>query len=325
MAAHGNYTPEKVTFPSHGETVVGVAYRPKGPGPFPAVVILGPYSFEKEQAPTHYATRLADEGFLALVFDPRTVGESTGMPRRLESPTMKNEDAVAALDYLGGRADVDPARLFALGICQGGPQMLDIASYDRRIRAVAAVTGYYRDRETDLFMIAAGVSENPFDPATAPTTAQLEALLAARLDRAREAKALYEKTGEVAYRPLVAAELGDPVTGSEAGLPGPLVWSWYGPWTLKGWENRYAIMSDLDHFAYTTVPGVARLQAPALVVHSDTCMNPGAARRHFASIPTADKKLIWENGTNHFQYYDQPDVVDRTAGHAADWFRDHMG
>lgn len=30
------------------------------------------------------------------------------------------------------------------------------------------------------------------------------------------------------------------------------------------------------------------------------------------------------NGTNHFQYYDQPDIVDRTVGHAADWFREHM-
>lgn len=324
MARHGNYSPEKVTFPSHGETLAGVVYRPKGDGPFPTVVLLGPYSFEKEQAPTHYATRLADEGFLALAFDPRTVGESSGMPRRLENPKMKNEDAVSALDYLLTRPDVDSARIFGLGVCQGGPEMLDIASYDDRIRAVASVTGYYRDRETDLFMIAAGVTENPFDKATAPTTDELEALLAARLERARDAKARYEATGEVTYRPLVAPELGDRKTGSDAGLPGPLVWSWYGPWTLKGWENRYAVMSDLDHFDYTTVPGAAKLDKPALIVHSDMCMNPAAARRHFESIPTKDKKLLWENGTNHFQYYDQPDIVDRTVGHAADWFRAHM-
>jgi len=260
MSNHGNYIAEKATFVSHGDDVAGVIYRPKGEGPFPAVVILGPYSFQKEQAPTQYATRLADEGFVALAFDPRTVGESGGTPRRLENPKMKNEDVVAALDYMRTRADVDPTRLFLLGICQGGPEMLDIASYDNRVKAVASVTGYYRDRETDLFMIAAGVCENPFDPATAPTAAQLEALLAARLERARDAKARYEATGEVVYRPLVSPDLGDPVAGSDAGLPGPLVWSWYGPWTLKGWENRYAVMSDLDHFDYTTAPGVAKLR-----------------------------------------------------------------
>ena len=323
MSRHGNYTPEKVTFPSHGDDVVGVLYRPHGEGPFPAVVVLGPYSFQKEQAPTQYATRLADEGFVALAFDPRTVGESGGTPRRLENPKMKNEDVVSALDYVLTRADVDPARIFLLGICQGGPEMLDVASYDDRVKAVASITGYYRDRETDLFMIAAGVTDNPFDKETAPTTAQLESLLATRLACALDAKARYEATGEVVYRPLVSPDLGDPLTGSDAGLPGPLVWSWYGPWTLKGWENRYAIMSDLDHFDYTTVPGVAKLRKPALVVHSDTCMNPAAARRHFESIPTSDKKLIWENGTNHFQYYEQPDVVDRAVGHAAAWFRDH--
>ncbi|MGO2392280.1 MULTISPECIES: alpha/beta hydrolase [unclassified Halomonas] len=324
MSIHGNYAPEKVTFSSHGDDVVGVLYSPKGDGPFPTVVVLGPYSFQKEQAPTQYATRLADEGFMALAFDPRTVGESGGTPRRLENPKMKNEDVISALDYMLTRPDVDPTQIFLLGICQGGPEMLDIASYEERVKAVASVTGYYRDRETDLFMIAAGVTENPFDTATAPTTEQLEVLLAARLERARDAKARFEATGEVIYQPLVSPDLGDPVTGSEAGLPGPLVWSWYGPWTLKGWDNRYAIMSDLDHFDYTTVPGVSKLNKPALVIHSDLCMNPAAARRHFDSIPTPDKKLIWENDTNHFQYYEQPDVVDRTVGHAADWFREHM-
>jgi dienelactone hydrolase len=323
MSKHGNYTNERVTFQSHGDDVIGVLYRPKGEGPFPTVVILGPYSFQKEQAPTQYATRLADEGFAALAFDPRTVGESGGTPRRLENPKMKNEDVVAALDYLQTRNDVDTGRFFLLGICQGGPEMLDIASYDDRVKAVVSVTGYYRDRETDLFMIAAGVTDNPFDTATAPTVTQLEALLAARLERARDAKARYEATGEVIYQPLVSPDLGSPITGSDAGLPGPLVWSWYGPWTLKGWENRYAIMSDLDHFDYTTVPGVAKLRKAALVIHSDMCMNPAAARRHFESIPTSDKKLLWENGTNHFQYYEQPDVVDRTVGNAAGWFRDH--
>ena len=316
--SHGNYTVEKFSFPSHGETCAGVAFIPRGEGPHPAAVLLGPYSFSKEQAPTQYATRLADEGYYAVVFDPRTVGESGGSPRRLENPKMKNEDAVAAIDYLVEKKEV--SGIYLVGICQGGPEMLDIASYDDRVTAVASVTEYYRDHETDLFMIAAGVCENPFDKETAPSTEQLEKLLEARLQRAREAKEKYETTGEVVYQPLVDPKLGTFEEGSSAGLPGPLVWSWYGPWTLKGWENKYAILSDLDHFSYSTVEGVSKLNKPALVVHSDTCMNPFAAKRHYESIPTKDKKLIWENDTNHFQYYEQPDVVDRTVGHIAEWF-----
>lgn len=224
MTVHGNYTVEKISFPSHGETCVGYAYIPKAKGPHPGVVLLGPYSFAKEQAPTQYATRLADEGYFAVAFDPRTVGESSGTPRRLENPIMKNEDAVSAIDYLTSRSDVTNINL--VGICQGGPELLDVASYDDRVTAVASVTGYYRDRQTDLFMIAAGVCENPFDEETAPTIEQLEGLLKARLERARDAKKKYEETGEVIYKPLVDEKLGTIEQGSAAGLPRPDQWPW---------------------------------------------------------------------------------------------------
>ena len=140
MACHGRYTTEKVTYPSHGETITGILYMPKGITNPPGVVVLGPYSFVKEQAPLQYGTRLADEGYAALIFDPRTVGESTGVPRRLENPLMKNEDVVSGLDYLASRGDVDAKKLFLVGVCQGGPECLDVASYDDRVVAVASVT-----------------------------------------------------------------------------------------------------------------------------------------------------------------------------------------
>lgn len=328
MAKHGNYTVEKVKYPSHGETIAGVLYRPIGKAVSPAIVVTGPYSFIKEQAPLQYATRLADEGYASLIFDPRTVGESTGQPRRLENPKMKNEDIVAGLDYLTSRKDIDSTRLFLAGVCQGGPESLDVASYDNRVIGVASVTGYFRDLETDIYMICAGCIE--LDPnedieklaAKMPTPEEGKNLYDARLERAKKARELYEKTGEVIYQPLVDPNVADRKTGALAGLPGPVVWSWYGPWTLKGLENRYAIMSDVDHFDYTTVPGVAKLTKPALVIHGDNCMNPASAKRHFDSIPTKSKKLIWNNDASHFQHYDQPDVVDRNVGNIAAWFNE---
>lgn len=325
MAVHGKYMTEKVKYPSHGETVAGVLYKPKNIDNPPGVVIIGPYSFTKEQAPTQYATRLADEGYAALIFDPRTVGESTGEPRRQENPVMKNEDAVAGLDYLVKRGDINQDALFLVGVCQGGPQCLDIASRDTRVKGVASVTGYYRDHETDVYMICAGcVNAEPgvdVGSLVMPTPAQGEALYQARLERAKKAKDVYEKTGQVEYQPLVDPKAADPDVGALAGLPGPVVWAWYGPWTLsRSFENRYAVMSDLDHFGYTTVPGVAKLQTPALVIHGDNCMNAPAAKRHFDSIPTRKKKLIWDNDVSHFEHYDKPDAVDRNVGEISSWF-----
>lgn len=324
MPCHGQYTTEKVKYSSHGETVAGILFYPSNATKPPGVVVTGPYSFIKEQAPLQYATRLADEGYAALIFDPRTVGESTGEPRRQENPKMKNEDMIAGIDYMLSRGDVDPARLFLVGICQGGPESLDVASYDNRVAGVASVSGYFRDHETDIYMICAGcVAWTPgADIASMkmPTPEQGEALYKARLERAKEAREVYDKTGEVVYQPLVDPKPADPETGSLAGLPGPVVWSWYGPWTLKGFENRYAVMSDLEHFDYSTVSGVAKLNKPALLIHGDNCMNAAAAKRHFDSIPTSQKKLIWNNDVSHFQHYDQPDAVDHNVGDIAAWF-----
>ena len=97
-----------------------------------------------------------NQGYAALIFDPRTVGESTGEPRRLENPKMMNEDAVAGIDYLIQRDDIDKSKIFLVGVCQGGAQSLDIASYDDRVAGVSSVSGYYRDLETDIYMICAG-------------------------------------------------------------------------------------------------------------------------------------------------------------------------
>ncbi|EFY96469.1 alpha/beta-hydrolase fold family protein [Metarhizium robertsii] len=324
MVSHGNYKVQKVTYPSNGETIAGILYKPTNVSNPPGVVLLGPYSFIKEQAPLQYATRLADEGYAALIFDPRTVGDSTGQPRRLENPKMKNEDVVAGLDYLQSLPDVDSNRLFLVGICQGGPECLDIASYDQRVRGVASVTGYYRDRETDIWMICSGcVNPEPgvdVGSMKMPTPEQGEALYKARLDRARKARELYEETGEVVYQPLVDPKAADPDVGSLAGLPGPVAWSWYGPWTLKNFDNRYAVMSDIDHFGYSTVDGVAKLTKPALIIHGDNCMNAASAKRHYDSIPTKNKKLVWDNGVSHFQHYEQPDIVDHNVAEIAAWF-----
>lgn len=132
---------------------------------------------------------------------------------------------------------------------------MDVASYDDRLAGVASISGYYQDHETDDYMICAGcVAWTPGADIAAmkmPTHEQGEALYRARLERAEKAHELNNKTGEMVYQPLVDPKAADPDIGSLAGLPGPVIWSWYGPWTLKGFENRYAVMSDLDHL---TIP-----------------------------------------------------------------------
>jgi len=293
----------RVTFDSHGETIVGRLFPAAfGEEPAPGVAIIGPMTFQKEQAPTLYAQRLSRLGYTALIFDTRYRGESGGQPRCYENPAAKVEDLRAAVAYLRGLPEVDADRLALLGVCMGGGHALSAATDEPLVRVVATVAGHYRDPAADEQWLGS------------------QAAVAERLARGRAALEKYQATGEIAYVPAVD------FARTDVGMPGELVWSWYQLWADRGlWENRYALLSDAALFSYNSISAAARLTKPLLMVHSDQCAVPDAARRHFAVVPTADKQLLWEGQTRHLQYYDDPAVIDRTVWSIVDWFSRHLG
>lgn len=291
---------EKVSFESNGETLTGNLYQPENNDPAPAIVLLGPMTFQKEQVPTEYAKRLAAMGFVALVFDPRFRGESGGEPRCWENPQAKVEDVRAAVDFLETLPQVDKSRIVALAICQGSSEMLPAAADDVRINALATVAGHYRDYEGDI----AWLTDDGYKK---------------HLENGERAAEKFQRTGEADYVPAVDK------TRADVGMPGELVWSWYHVWADKGlWENRYAVMSDADLLKYESMSGAKRMNKPWLMVHSDACMLPDAAKRHFEAAPTKEKELLWEGDTAHLRYYDDPIIVDPTARKIADFFRQHI-
>jgi fermentation-respiration switch protein FrsA (DUF1100 family) len=294
---------ERVSFQSQGETIIGRLFLPEfGDRPAPGVTFLGPETFQKEQAPTQYAERLSRLGYAALVFDPRYRGESGGEPRCYEDPMAKVRDARTALSYLSELPEVDAGRLAMVGICMGGSHALRVAADEPLVSAVATLTGHYRDRAADAAWLGSASA------------------VAERLARGRAALKKYEATGEVDYVPAVGFE------ATCVGMPGQLPYSWYQLWADRGqWENRYAVMSDAAVLSYDSISAAARLTTPLLMIHSDLCALPDAARRHFAVVPTADKQLVWQGQTRHLQYYDDPAVIDEAVWNVVDWFSRHLG
>jgi uncharacterized protein len=290
---------EKVHFRSAGETLAGDLYMPDAPGRVPAVAIIGPMTYQKEQAPTQYARRLAEQGYAALAYDSRYRGESGGEPRCWENPAHKLEDMKAALAYLASREDVDPSRLFVLGICQGSSIAFRAAAETPGVRALATIAGQYRDREGDIEWLT-------------------EQGLAARLEKGRAAKEKFEKTGEVDY------VKGVDRTDKNVGMPGDFVWVWYQPWADRGiWENRYAVMSDADLLEYESISAARELRSPWLMIHGDNCFLPKAARRHMDAVPTSTAtRTIWDE-TPHLAYYDQPEAIDRAVAAVVEHYAGH--
>lgn len=139
-------TVQKVTFKNQYQmTVAGNLFLPKGSKPdakHPAVVVGHPMGAVKEQGGDLYATKMAEQGFVAMSVDLSFWGESGGEPRNAVAPEMFAETFSAAVDYLGTRPFVDRKWIGAIGICGSGSFVISAAKIDPRIRAVATVSMY---------------------------------------------------------------------------------------------------------------------------------------------------------------------------------------
>lgn len=137
---------QKVTF--HNRFLIDVAgdlYLPANydsSKKYPAIVAGHPFGGVKEQTAGLHARKLAELGYVTLAFDASYYGESSGYPRRIESPEVRVEDFSAAVDFLSNHPAVNAKQIGALGICGGGCYSVSAAQIDHRIKAVATISMY---------------------------------------------------------------------------------------------------------------------------------------------------------------------------------------
>jgi fermentation-respiration switch protein FrsA (DUF1100 family) len=122
------YAAEDVTFPNPGAGIVlaGTMTLPAGAGPFPAVVLLtGSGAQDRDETIFDHrpfavwADALTRRGVAVLRYDDRGIGGSGG-----GGPDETSEDfagdAAAAVRWLQGRPEIDPARVGLMGHSEGG-------------------------------------------------------------------------------------------------------------------------------------------------------------------------------------------------------------
>ncbi|MBD2306032.1 alpha/beta hydrolase [Chroococcidiopsis sp. FACHB-1243] len=308
-ARNRSYVVQKIKFNSQGVELVGCLFAPEDlqGKKAPAIPILGPVAFVKEQSPLQYATRLASEGFITLIFDPRTHGESGGEPRRYESGKAKVQDIRAAIDFLATQETVNSNRIFALGVCQGVNWIIEAATQDQRIKALSIVAGHYLILETAEKYLG--------------STDKVQE----RIARATRAREKFERTRQVDYIPIVSED--DP---NALLLPKP-IYQWYVRWADRGevwrfhglWENRIAAMSEAELWGYRVDETVRNLNTPILMIHSDRAASSAdIPKQLFKGIPAKDKELVWLGNQVQFQFYEDPVTIDRSVHTIAGWFRD---
>ena len=137
---------EKVTFPTqYRSNVAGNLFIPKilgGDTRHPAIIVGHPMGAVKEQSANLYATKMAEQGFVAMSIDLPFWGESEGQARQIVSPDAYAEAFNAAVDFLGTRVFVDRNRIGAIGICGSGSFVISAAKIDPRMKAIATVSMY---------------------------------------------------------------------------------------------------------------------------------------------------------------------------------------
>ncbi|MBU8542636.1 alpha/beta hydrolase [Roseomonas sp. CGMCC 1.13459] len=139
-------TTQKVVFKNQYQmNVAGNLFTPNGldrNAATPAIVVGHPMGAVKEQSANLYATKMAEQGFVAMSIDLPFWGESEGQPRNLVAPDAYAEAFSAAVDFLGTRPFIDRNRIGAIGVCGSGSFVVSAAKIDPRMRAIATVSMY---------------------------------------------------------------------------------------------------------------------------------------------------------------------------------------
>lgn len=279
---------------------------------YPAIVSVHPIGSCKDQTSGNiYGTALADEGFVVIAFDASFQGASGGEPRFIEDPTQRVKDVSHVIDHLVTLPYVDADRIGIIGVCGGGAYSINAATTERRIKAVASITGVNFGR----LMHEAFSGYDPI--------ATLEAIAA---QRAAEAAGAALKVNN-----LLPA---DPAAAEKQGITEIDVVEATEYYRTPRGEKPHGATSSLFSHQATAVGWDAfnRLEVlltqPVILVVGDKPGAFGAYRdglEAYRRAASKDKELVVAEGSSHYDLYDKPEPVGIALAALIPFFKTHLG
>ncbi|MBV9631885.1 MAG: alpha/beta hydrolase [Xanthobacteraceae bacterium] len=134
---------ERVTFKSGDVTLVGDLSIPeRSTTPKPAMIVMHGFGGHRNGPQQRWSqTFYTNLGYAVLRFDFQGCGESGG-ERGWVLPFRQVNDAVAALDFMGGRPEIDSKRMCLSGTSFGASVAVYTAGLDQRVAAVIGQGGW---------------------------------------------------------------------------------------------------------------------------------------------------------------------------------------
>lgn len=280
-------------------------------GKYPAIISVHPIGSCKDQTSGNvYGAALAQEGFVVIAFDASFQGASGGQPRFIEDPTHRVEDIRHVADYLVTLPYVDEERIGVIGVCGGGAYSINATMTERRIKAVASVTGVNFGR-----LMREGFSG--YDPLGA-----LEAMARQRTAEMRggdlrvdnllppspeEAK----RRGQTERDVYEATEYYRTPRGEKP----------HGATSMLYSHTNAALSWDAFHLSEVL------LTQPLMVVIGDKVGAFGAYRdgmEIYGRARSQKKELVVVDGWSHYDLYDKPEPVGRALARLIPFFKEHL-
>lgn len=154
------YHQEEITFQNSSADVMlaGTLTWPTSPGPFPVVILLhGSAPLDRDSLMFNHkfflvwADQLTKQGIAVLRFDKRSAGKSTG---DYNTSTLEDfaEDALAGVNYLKSRKEINPTQIGLIGHSEGGLTALLTASKSNEIAFVVLMAAPCRNIEELLYL-----------------------------------------------------------------------------------------------------------------------------------------------------------------------------
>ncbi|WP_312417669.1 alpha/beta hydrolase [Comamonas sp.] len=293
-------TVQKVSFPNqYGMKIVGNLFMPKNRDvskKLPALVVGHPMGAVKEQSANLYATKMAEQGYVAMAIDLPFWGESEGPARNAVAPDLYSEAFSAAVDFLGTHEAVDRERIGGIGVCGSGSFIISAAKIDPRLKAIATVSMY------DM----GAVTRNGYNKSQT---------LPQRKEKLAQATQLrYEEfaTGKRIFQNFLPVELpagADPVTAmyhnfyrTKRGIAIPP------GYTLMQTQNR-TLASEVKFMNFYPFNDIETISPrPLLFIAGDQAHSREFSEDAYQRA-AEPKELAWVPGANHVDLYDRVNLI----------------
>ena len=289
---HGKKRP--VEFLSDGLAIRGVLHLPDGKGPFPIAILGHGLSGLKEWTLPEVADDLVQVGIAGLWFDYRNFGDSDGQPRDEVSHYGRLQDWQDAISYATSLPEIDSQKIGIWGTSLGGRDVLAVASFDRRVKAVVAQVPLIK-----------------WTPALAARMAGFGDDLESFQGEIAEDRKNRALAKEPRYVPFVKPSGDDVKAAFIKGLSDADKRNYSGRITFQTYQPTALV--DVIPFVELIAP------TPVLFILAEQDFLPGQKEAYHAA---KEPKSLVTIGGNHFSPYttSKPDSIKATK----EWFEEHL-